>query len=122
MKLWIINITLENIQQPVQLMFNIEEQARTAYQDLIERLSSPGSELLVDGYGRSLVMKRQTIAAVLLSDYALELSGRQEVAILEAHAQHDFQRRAASDEKLRRAGASIQPANGPLPGMPFQRN
>jgi hypothetical protein len=125
MKLWIINITLEEIQQPVQLMFNDAERARAAAKLLRgdSSVRSPGlhEAPVIDDYGRELAFNLNRVMTVLLTDVAQELSGRSEYMLLEAHAQADHARRMHSDEKLRRASAMIQPVNsaGQMPPFAF---
>ncbi len=112
MRLYIINITLSAIQQHIQLMFNDEARGRAA-KDLITN-AMRGSTLSVeisDDYGRTVCVTPASIAAILFSDYATELSGRAEIQILEAHANIDLQKRAQQDQKLSNAQRILTPGN-----------
>lgn len=135
MKLYIINITLSGQAQLVQLLFNSEAHGRAAMETIQKAMRwcrmpddvksgaesrSLGTIDVADDYGRQLCVDTFEIASALFADYALELNGRQEVGILEAHSQADFQRRAQQDEKLRRASAVIAPPQGLV--TPFLKN
>lgn len=117
MKLYLINITLSHVPNPVQLLFKDEANARAAYDTIIRGQSGN------DDFGRSFVVKQESWSSIVLSDYALELDGRQEIAILEAHAQAKLQKRAATDPMLQQPRGIVAPgANGPLPFGGLQRS
>lgn len=128
MNLWIINIQLESIQAPIQLIFNDADRAvaadaslHAAMRAVRDRIDAALATRIVDDYGRTLTVDPAEIAAVLFSDYARELNARQEIGILEAHAQIDAQRRASQDEKLQRHGQLVRAnaAPGPMGPLPF---
>lgn len=130
MNLWILNVQLESIQAPIQLIFNDAERAAVAHRALSAAIEAvrgnaslaPNAVSITDDYGRSLTADPFSLASTLLSDYAQELNARAEIKLLELHAEVDFSKRASSDEKLSRHGqlvrANMAQQPGPLPFMP----
>jgi len=117
MDLWTLIITLDVPGQMnvIRLVYKDADRANDAYQ----KLASPIEGVLksYDDYGRRVVIRAASIAAVQLSHLPSEFESEADIAILQGHAQNKLQRRAAADPMLKQ----IHPANGPLPFMPQGR-
>jgi len=120
MDLYTLIITLDVPGQMniIRLVYRDADRANDAFQ----KLASPtdgGFDILksYDDYGRRVILRASSIAAVQLSHLNEEFESEADIAILQGHAQNKLQRRAAADPMLKQ----IHPANGPLPFMPQGR-
>lgn len=114
MRLFTLNLILEDSPNPLRLVFSSEERAKAA---AVHPIGMDGALVFHDDFGVEIRLKKEPVARVLC-DVAEELNGNIEISLLQARAQMKAQQKAKSDPTLNGNGSLWQPPSGG-PVLPF---
>ena len=106
-----------------QFVFSSRDSALVAFTGIADSINfnRDAAISLTDDFGRTFSCPLRKIDACQMTDITTELNGQAEVAIIQAHANVNLQKRASRDPMLGGAPVLLQP-NGPAPSpTPFPR-
>lgn len=102
--LYIVRVFISGRSEAIELAYKSEASMQESLA-VLKPIVDPAVVLFVDDFSRKLFIDSKNVLAIVAVNYAEELNLNQEIALLQAHAQSDLQRRAQQDEKLQRAAA-----------------
>lgn len=116
--LYIVRVFINGRSEALELAYKSEASMQKSLDVVKLHNTDPAVILFVDDFSRKLFVDSRNVLAIIAVNYAEELNLNQEIALLQAHAQSDLQRRAQQDEKLQRAAAIARMNQGSPIVMP----